>query len=45
MLKLGDLVPDVSVWVSPGEEARPLRDVLGAGLSLCLFIPFDWSPT
>jgi hypothetical protein len=45
MLQAGDLVPDVSVWVTPGENARPLREVLGFGLSLCLFIPFDWSPT
>ena len=45
MLQVGDLVPDVSVWVNPGEEARSLREILGHGLSLCLFFPFDWSPT
>lgn len=44
MLGLGDRVPDVSVWMSPREDARPLRDVLGSGFSLLLFYLYDWSP-
>lgn len=45
MLEAGDRVPDVSVWAAPREEARPLRDVLGAGHALLCFYVFDWSPT
>jgi hypothetical protein len=45
MLGPGDRIPDVSVWTSPREEAHPLRDVLGSGLSLLLFYLYDWSPT
>jgi hypothetical protein len=45
MLGPGDLVPDVQVWTAPREEARPLRAVLGSGLSVLLFYVFDWSPT
>ena len=45
MLGPGDQVPDVAVWTAPGEEARPLRQVLGAGYALLCFYLWDWSPT
>jgi hypothetical protein len=45
MLEPGDRVPDVSVWTSPREEAQPLKQLLGPGLSLLLFYVWDWSPT
>ena len=45
MLAAGDRVPDVKVWTAPREEARRLRDVLGAGLALLSFYLWDWSPT
>lgn len=45
MLEAGSLVPDVQVWAAPREEARPLREVLGQGLSLLCFYVHDWSPT
>jgi len=45
MLVAGDRVPDVDVWTSPREEARPLKEILGGGLSLLLFYLYDWSPT
>jgi len=44
VLEAGDSVPDVLVWTSPREEARPLREILGNGLSLLCFYVFDWSP-
>jgi len=45
MLRPGDRVPDVSVWAAIREEAQPLRQLLGPGLSLLLFYVWDWSPT
>jgi hypothetical protein len=45
MLGPGDQVPDVAVWAAPREEARPLKEILGAGLSLLCFYVYDWSPT
>jgi hypothetical protein len=45
MLDAGDAVPDVPVWAAPGEEARPLAQVLGAGYALLCFYLWDWSPT
>ncbi len=45
MLGPGDRVPEVEVWAAPREEARPLREVLGAGLTLLSFYLWDWSPT
>lgn len=45
VLEAGSPVPDVQVWSAPREEAQPLRDVLGAGLSLLCFYVYDWSPT
>jgi hypothetical protein len=45
MLEAGTAVPDVSVWAAIREEARPLRDILGPGLSLLCFYVYDWSPT
>jgi hypothetical protein len=41
----GESIPEVQVWTSPREEARPVGDVLGAGYSLLCFYLFDWSPT
>jgi hypothetical protein len=45
VLDAGDSVPDVRIWTAPGEEARPLRQVLGAGYAFLCFYLFDWSPT
>jgi hypothetical protein len=45
VLEAGDPVPDVLVWTAPREEARSLRQVLGAGFALLCFYVFDWSPT
>lgn len=45
MLETGASVPDVHVWAAPREESRPLREVLGPGLSLLCFYLWDWSPT
>jgi hypothetical protein len=45
MLEAGDRVPDVRVWTDVREEARPLKEALGPGLSLLLFYLWDWSPT
>jgi hypothetical protein len=45
VLEPGSDVPEVVVWAAPGEDARPLREVLGAGLSLLCFYLWDWSPT
>lgn len=44
MLEAGNAVPDVLVWTAIREEAQPLRDVLGGGLSLLCFYIYDWSP-
>jgi hypothetical protein len=38
-------VPDAAIWAAVREEARPLREVLGTGLSLLCFYVHDWSPT
>jgi hypothetical protein len=45
VLEPGASVPDVLVWTAPGEEARPLGDVLGRGLTLLCFYLWDFSPT
>jgi hypothetical protein len=45
VLNPGDAVPDVRVWANVREEALPLREVLGPGLSLLCFYLWDWSPT
>jgi hypothetical protein len=45
VLQAGESVPDVLVWTAVREEARPLRQVLGAGLALLCFYVYDWSPT
>ena len=45
MLEAGDRVPDVQAWAAPRDEARPLREILGEGLTLLCFYVFDWSPT
>jgi peroxiredoxin len=45
MLGPGDPVPDVEVWTEPGQSPERLRAILGPGLTLLCFYPFDWSPT
>jgi hypothetical protein len=45
VLEAGNAVPDVAVWAEVREEAKPLRDVLGEGLTLLCFYVHDWSPT
>jgi len=45
VLEAGSAVPDVFVWAAPREEAQPLREVLGHGLTLLCFYVYDWSPT
>jgi hypothetical protein len=44
MLEAGASVPDVQVWADIREEAKPLREVLGDGLTLLCFYLHDWSP-
>ena len=38
-------VPDVQVWATLREEARPLHEVLGEGWTLLCFYIYDWSTT
>ena len=45
MLGPGDRVPDVMVWAAPREEARPLKELLGPGLTVLAFYLYDWSTT
>jgi hypothetical protein len=45
VLEAGARVPEVHVWAAPREEAQPLREVLGEGLTLLCFYVWDWSPT
>jgi hypothetical protein len=45
VLEPGSHVPDVAVWAAIREEPRPLREVLGDGLTLLCFYVYDWSPT
>ena len=45
MLAVGDQIPDVRVWTAPREGSRPLREILGDGLTLLCFYLWDWSPT
>ena len=44
MLEAGASVPNVQVWADIREEPKPLRKVLGDGLTLHCFYLFDWSP-
>jgi len=41
VLGAGDSVPEVQVWAAPREEARPLRQVLGAGYAFLCFYLWD----
>jgi hypothetical protein len=43
VLQRGDSVPDVQVWTEPREEARALKQVLGAGYALLCFYLWDWT--
>jgi hypothetical protein len=45
VLEAGSAVPHVHVWAAPREEARPLGEVLGAGMTLLCFYLWDWSTT
>jgi hypothetical protein len=45
VLEAGTPVPDVQVWADIREEAKPLREVLGTGLTLLCFYLHDFSPT
>jgi len=45
VLGAGDDVPEVRVWVTPGEGPRSLREILDEGLALLCFYLWDWSPT
>ncbi len=45
MLGPGAEVPDVNLWAGPREEALPLREILGPGITVVLFYVYDWSPT
>ena len=44
MLEPGASGPDVQVWADIREEPKPLREVLGDGLTLLCFYLHDWSP-
>jgi len=44
VLEAGAPVPDVQVWADIREEPKPLRELLGPGLTLLCFYLFDWSP-
>ena len=44
MLEVGASVPEVLVWTDIREDPRPLREVLGEGLTLLCFYLHDWSP-
>jgi peroxiredoxin len=44
VLEAGASVPDVQVWTAIREESKPLREVLGQGLTLLCFYLHDWSP-
>jgi hypothetical protein len=45
VLEAGGRVPNVKVWTSPREEAKPLTEILGPGFSLLAFYLYDWSTT
>ena len=45
MLEARERVPDAQVWTDPREEAKPLEEILGPGLSLLCFYLWDWSTT
>jgi hypothetical protein len=44
VLEAGASVPEVLVWTDIREDPRPLREVLGEGLTLLCFYLHDWSP-
>jgi peroxiredoxin len=44
MLQVGDLVPDVTVHLGPGERVT-MRELVEDGPKLLLFYLFDWSST
>jgi hypothetical protein len=44
MLAAGDVIPDVAVWLGPGER-RSLQTLVATRPVLLLFFPFAWSAT
>jgi peroxiredoxin len=44
MLEAGDRIPDVTVWLGPGQPVTT-HELLEDGPKLLLFYPFDWSST
>ena len=44
MLRVGDRVPEASVWTAPN-QLRPLSELLAEGPALFVFYLFDWSST
>jgi len=44
MLRVGDRIPDATVWFAPQERVS-LRDVVEDRPALFLFYLFDWSST
>ena len=44
MIAVGERLPDVRVWLAPGEAAS-LSDLAREGPALFLFYLFDWSAT
>jgi peroxiredoxin len=44
MLKVGDVLPDVTVWTAPNEQ-RTIGELAADGPILLVFYLFDWSST
>jgi peroxiredoxin len=44
MLKVGDSVPDATVWTTPSEQ-RTIGELAAEGPILLVFYLFDWSST
>jgi peroxiredoxin len=44
MLRIGEQIPDVQVWMGPREPVR-LRELAAERPLLLLFYIFDWSAT
>jgi hypothetical protein len=44
MLRVGDRIPDASVWTAP-HERRTLAALVADGRALFVFYLFDWSST
>ena len=44
MLRVGDRIPDATVWTAPNRPGS-LRELVSEGRVLLLFYLFDWSST